>query len=125
MAMELDIPLVSAVLLSLYLLVSLIKNNLRRGGPLPPGPSGLPILGNALDMSGAHPWIKYTEWSRQYGLSLPIRTVIVSFLPYVRQGTSFTSVLLASPSSSSARARRFTIFLNNAAPSTLIDRVWL
>lgn len=122
MAMELDIPLVSAILLSLYLIVSLIKNNLRRGGPLPPGPSGLPILGNALDMSGAHPWIKYTEWSRQYGLSQPIRTT-VSFLLYVPQGTWFTSVLLASPSSSLARARRFSTFSSNVVPSTLTDRV--
>ncbi len=62
-----DLPLLTAIVLTVVLTILLIKKNLNRHGPLPPGPSGLPFLGNALDMSGPYPWLKYTEWSKQYG----------------------------------------------------------
>ncbi|RXW20872.1 hypothetical protein EST38_g4984 [Candolleomyces aberdarensis] len=35
--------------------------------PLPPGPSGLPLIGNALDIPAENFWLKYKEWSDQYG----------------------------------------------------------
>ncbi|KAK0452912.1 cytochrome P450 [Desarmillaria tabescens] len=70
-----DLPLLTAIVLTVVLTVLLIKKNLNRNGPLPPGPSGLPILGNALDMSGLYPWLKYTEWSKQYGDVVHIKAV--------------------------------------------------
>ncbi|KAJ4469249.1 cytochrome P450 [Lentinula aciculospora] len=39
----------------------------RRRLPLPPGPKRLPIVGNALDYPTETPWVKYAEWSRDYG----------------------------------------------------------
>lgn len=35
--------------------------------PRPPGPSGLPIIGNLLDSPKEYSWIKYLEWARKYG----------------------------------------------------------
>ena len=35
--------------------------------PLPPGPKGLPLIGNMLDMPKEHEWVTFTEWKRKYG----------------------------------------------------------
>ncbi|KZT00361.1 cytochrome P450 [Laetiporus sulphureus 93-53] len=32
-----------------------------------PGPSGWPIIGNALDIPQQHPWITYSKWSETFG----------------------------------------------------------
>ena len=34
---------------------------------LPPGPSGWPLIGSALDIDQKHPHLTITEWSHQYG----------------------------------------------------------
>ncbi|KAF8648401.1 hypothetical protein AX16_006310 [Volvariella volvacea WC 439] len=34
---------------------------------LPPGPKGLPLIGNVLDMPKSMPWITFAEWGKQYG----------------------------------------------------------
>ncbi|KAJ7753359.1 cytochrome P450 [Mycena maculata] len=34
---------------------------------LPPGPKGLPLIGNVTDMPREHEWKKYAEWGRQFG----------------------------------------------------------
>ncbi|KAG2008746.1 cytochrome P450 [Coprinopsis cinerea AmutBmut pab1-1] len=38
-----------------------------KGLPLPPGPKGLPILGNLLQIPKVKPWKVYAEWKKQYG----------------------------------------------------------
>ncbi|THH18493.1 hypothetical protein EW146_g2521 [Bondarzewia mesenterica] len=53
------------------------------GLPYPPGPKGRLILGNALEMPVQRPWLKFAEWSREYGdiISLNIlgrRIVVIS-----------------------------------------------
>lgn len=33
----------------------------------PPGPKGLPLLGNALDLPSTHQWLAFSKWGEQYG----------------------------------------------------------
>ncbi|KAF8883968.1 hypothetical protein BD779DRAFT_800200 [Infundibulicybe gibba] len=35
--------------------------------PLPPGPKGLPIIGNLLDMPVNDQWVVFGKWSKTYG----------------------------------------------------------
>lgn len=35
--------------------------------PLPPGPKGLPLIGNVLDMPKAHEWFTFSNWARRWG----------------------------------------------------------
>ena len=35
--------------------------------PIPPGPRGLPVLGNALQIPAEQCWLVFTEWAHKYG----------------------------------------------------------
>ena len=35
--------------------------------PLPPGPKGLPVIGNLLDMPTSFEWETYHKWSKELG----------------------------------------------------------
>jgi hypothetical protein len=37
--------------------------------PLPPGPRGLPILGNARDFASPSLWLVFDKWFKQYGMA--------------------------------------------------------
>jgi hypothetical protein len=39
----------------------------RLPAPLPPGPKGLPLLGNALDWPKERAWEVFTAWGETYG----------------------------------------------------------
>ncbi|KAG6331183.1 hypothetical protein ID866_7904 [Astraeus odoratus] len=54
---------VGAVLAVFWLLVRKRGRHL----PYPPGPKGLPIIGNLLDMNLKEPQLAYTEWGKIYG----------------------------------------------------------
>lgn len=38
-----------------------------RLGPLPPGPKGLPLIGNVLDMPRSHEWLTFSKWAEKWG----------------------------------------------------------
>lgn len=40
--------------------------------PFPPGPPGLPWVGNVIGVSRDAPWITYAEWARTYGRLRPV-----------------------------------------------------
>ena len=44
---------------------------------LPPGPKGLPLLGNLLDMPSRTPWIKFAEWSKVYGIPCQLDSLLL------------------------------------------------
>ncbi|KAJ7909964.1 cytochrome P450 [Mycena leptocephala] len=39
----------------------------RSPNPLPPGPPGLPIIGNALQLPLERQWVTFTDWAKTYG----------------------------------------------------------
>ncbi|EGN98514.1 hypothetical protein SERLA73DRAFT_169465 [Serpula lacrymans var. lacrymans S7.3] len=56
---------VSLAGLALYFVNQLLKK--KPAFPLPPGPKGLPLLGNALDMPKESPWLTLAKWGEKYG----------------------------------------------------------
>ncbi|PIL29142.1 cytochrome P450 [Ganoderma sinense ZZ0214-1] len=63
-------PTVSLILVLLYVLYvrSIATWRARSGGrPLPPGPPGLPLVGNLFNIPGDRAWLDFQELSAQYG----------------------------------------------------------
>lgn len=50
------------VLLFLY-----VVRRKRHTLPLPPGPKGLPMIGNVLDIPSKNQWLTYWKWGKLYG----------------------------------------------------------
>ncbi|KAJ3533646.1 hypothetical protein NMY22_g7251 [Coprinellus aureogranulatus] len=61
-------PLAYTVVLAIgYWLYRWNQNRKARGGlPLPPGPKGLPLIGNLYDIPPTFEWERYARWSEQY-----------------------------------------------------------
>jgi hypothetical protein len=51
--------------------------SVRRRRQMPPGPSGIPILGNALQIPVSMPWYRFTELSKEYGTLLFLKMYYV------------------------------------------------
>ncbi|KAF7330076.1 OrdA protein [Mycena kentingensis (nom. inval.)] len=56
---------VAGVALSFLLIARLLRKP--RAAGLPPGPPGLPILGNVLDMPSVTEWLTFSKWGAKYG----------------------------------------------------------
>ena len=39
-----------------------------RHPPLPPGPRGIPFIGNLLDMPSEKEWLTFAKWGEEYGM---------------------------------------------------------
>ena len=54
--------------IGIYLLNRLFTKRPR--APLPPGPKGLPLLGNLLDVPTGHQWLGFAKFKDLYGARL-------------------------------------------------------
>ncbi|KAK1216462.1 hypothetical protein PQX77_020931 [Marasmius sp. AFHP31] len=52
--------------IGLYCVARLVSSK-KSSLPLPPGPKGLPLLGNLLDMPSEKEWHTFAKWGQQYG----------------------------------------------------------
>lgn len=50
-----------------YYLTSASTRSVPKGTRLPPGPPGRPVVGNLLEIPPKHSWLRFKEWSDQYG----------------------------------------------------------
>jgi len=50
-----------------FMLILLKRVMSKKSHQLPPGPRGLPLLENLLDMPLAQEWVKFAEWGRKWG----------------------------------------------------------
>ncbi len=74
--MALSAPSVPTLLVLVLILVSVYVHRLRawrsrsRGRPLPPGPAGLPVIGNMFNIPQSKQWLEFQELSATYGASM-------------------------------------------------------
>ncbi|KAH7099912.1 cytochrome P450 [Auriculariales sp. MPI-PUGE-AT-0066] len=61
-----------AAVTGLYLLGRWITSR-RARSEFPPGPRGLPVIGNLFDMPNAKEWLVYAEWAKKYGDIVGVR----------------------------------------------------
>ncbi|KAF5309807.1 hypothetical protein D9611_013581 [Ephemerocybe angulata] len=59
-----DVALLSA---GVYILKAYFDKRAKAGQQLPPGPKGLPVVGNVADMPKEKEWLTFTEWGRKFG----------------------------------------------------------
>ncbi|KAJ6561144.1 cytochrome P450 [Mycena vulgaris] len=43
--------------------------------PFPPGPKGLPILGNIADLPQSQPWLTFSQWAKEHGPIVHLRAL--------------------------------------------------
>jgi len=65
--LTLSISVMDVVVVTLAALVSISFVKSRRSSPLPPGPSGWPLIGNILDMPTREGWKTFARWGEKYG----------------------------------------------------------
>lgn len=69
------VTLADALPLLIGLLAYVVVAQYVRRRNMPPGPRGIPFIGNKHQVPSIKPWRKFAEWSKQYGkCALPLRT---------------------------------------------------
>ncbi|KAK0500183.1 cytochrome P450 [Armillaria luteobubalina] len=62
------IPLLISFAIVVFWFYRRFRLRRRQGSlPLPPGPNGLPLIGNLWDIPSEYPWLIYAKWSATYG----------------------------------------------------------
>jgi hypothetical protein len=61
-------PNVLTSIVGLLAIISVSYYARRTFKALPPGPKGLPLLGNVLQLPTQEPWRVYKEWEEKYGM---------------------------------------------------------
>ncbi|KAK0234231.1 cytochrome P450 [Armillaria fumosa] len=79
-------PDISIAFVGLILAWYLFRKTRRSTAPLPPGPRGLPFIGNLLDMPSEKEWLTFAKWGEKYGdiTSVSIlgkRMVVINSVP--------------------------------------------
>ncbi|KZS98116.1 cytochrome P450 [Sistotremastrum niveocremeum HHB9708] len=70
------LPVLGALLFSYVLLRKILNSYTNSAGlPYPPGPKGVPILGNALQITDEKPWLLYKEWASKWGDIIGLRVL--------------------------------------------------
>ena len=67
------VPLYIPILITVLFAVWATRKT-KKHPPLPPGPSGLPILGNMFDLPKEKAWIKYAELANHHSMFFPARS---------------------------------------------------
>lgn len=58
--------------------------------PLPPGPPGLPFVGNVIGINTSAPWVTYADWAKTYGKLATTHSIsphILKSTPYRRHSS--------------------------------------
>jgi hypothetical protein len=64
------LPFLDVITVLLCLAIGVIWYKVKFHQQHPPGPSGLPLLGNALQIPDRKQWLSFHDWAKQYGDSL-------------------------------------------------------
>ncbi len=83
----------SLLLLVLFILTSIFFKS--RRPPLPPGPKGLPLIGNILDMPSDKDWFTFAKWGEIYGIFQVIFSV--SSFDFLSAGDISSVTVLGQP----------------------------
>ena len=51
--------------------VTCVLDAVRIGKAMPPGPKGLPLIGNLLELPRKLQWLQFSAWAEQYGKYVP------------------------------------------------------
>lgn len=64
------LPYSAAILLFILLFNILHRRSVKH---FPPGPRGLPIIGNVFGVPKSYEWLEYQRWSKLYGIYRALR----------------------------------------------------